>query len=102
MTSDNQPLFTSWKFLRDSILGIPRSLANVTQKSVSMRIFVRKKGMSHVSTDVHRFRKVRKEENLPVVKLLPGSNERLAFEKLLRSVPETWGRMYDVLALRNK
>ncbi len=27
-------------------------------------------------------------------------HERLAFEKPLRSVPETWGRMYDVLALR--
>ncbi len=23
------------------------------------------------------------------------------FEKPMRSVPETWGRMYDVLALRN-
>ena len=47
------------------------------------------------------FRKVRKGENLPVVKLLPGSHERLAFEKPTCSVPETWGRMYDVLALRN-
>ena len=27
-------------------------------------------------------------------------HERLAFEKPLRSVPETWGRMYNVLALR--
>ncbi len=27
-------------------------------------------------------------------------HERLAFEKPLRSVPETWGRIYDVLALR--
>jgi hypothetical protein len=27
-------------------------------------------------------------------------HERLAFEKPLRSVPEAWGRMYDVLALR--
>ena len=27
-------------------------------------------------------------------------HERLAFEKPTRSVPETWGRMYDVLALR--
>ncbi len=26
-------------------------------------------------------------------------HERLSFEKPLRSVPETWGRMYDVLAL---
>jgi hypothetical protein len=37
------------------------------------------------------FRKVRKGENLPVLKLLPGSHERLAFEKPTRSVPETWG-----------
>ena len=27
-------------------------------------------------------------------------DKRLAFEKPLRSVRETWGRMYDVLALR--
>jgi hypothetical protein len=27
-------------------------------------------------------------------------HERLAFEKPLRSILETWGRMYDVLALR--
>ncbi len=59
------------------------------------------------SCPVHRtctadaFRKVRKGENLPVVKLLSGSHERLAFEKPTCSVPETWGRMYDVLGLRN-
>jgi hypothetical protein len=47
------------------------------------------------------FRKVRKGENLPVVMLLQGSHERLAFEKPTCSVPETWGRMYDVLALSN-
>jgi hypothetical protein len=28
-------------------------------------------------------------------------NERLNFEKPLRSVPETCGRMYDVLTVRN-
>jgi hypothetical protein len=27
-------------------------------------------------------------------------HERLDFEKPLRSVPGTWGRMYDVLSLR--
>jgi hypothetical protein len=42
-----------------------------------------------------------KRENSPVVRLIPGSHERLAFEKPTRSVPETWGHMYDVLALRN-
>jgi hypothetical protein len=46
------------------------------------------------------FRKIRKGENLPVVKILPVSHERLAFEKPTCSVPETWGRMYDVLELR--
>ncbi len=28
-------------------------------------------------------------------------DERLAFKKPLRSDPETWGRMYNVLTLRN-
>ncbi len=42
-----------------------------------------------------------KREKSTVAMLLPDSLERLAFEKLMRSVPETWGRMYDVLALRN-
>ncbi len=32
--------------------------------------------------------------------LLPDSHERLAFKKPMRSVPETWGRMYNVLALK--
>jgi hypothetical protein len=32
--------------------------------------------------------------------LLPDSHERLAFEKPTHSVPETWGRMYNVLALK--
>ncbi len=37
------------------------------------------------------FRKNRKRENLPVVMLVHGSHERLAFEKPTRSVPETRG-----------
>ena len=65
-----------------------------TQESVSSRIFVRKKGMSHDQP-------IQKGENLPVVLLLLSSHKHLAFKKPLRSVPETWGRMYDVLALRN-
>jgi hypothetical protein len=47
------------------------------------------------------FRRRRKREKSTVVMLLPDSHERLAFEKPTRSVPETWGRMYDVLELRN-
>ncbi len=39
------------------------------------------------------FRKVRRGENLPVVMLLLGPRERLAFEKSTRFVPETWGHM---------
>ncbi len=46
LTSNNQPLFTSWITSGDSILGL-YCLAWLTQESVSLRIFVRKKGMSH-------------------------------------------------------
>ncbi len=62
------------------------------------------KGMSHVQFDGRSQQRLSAEaekEKLTVVMLLPDSHERLAFEKLTRSVPETWGRMYDVLALRN-
>ncbi len=64
---------------------------------------MRKKGMSHISlTDVHSRRLPQGSER----RKFTGSeattrfHERLAFEKPLRSVPETWGRMYDVLGLR--
>jgi hypothetical protein len=43
------------------------------------------------------FRRRRKREKSTVVMLLPDSHQCLAFEKPTRSVPETWGRMYDVL-----
>ncbi len=46
------------------------------------------------------FRRRRKRKMSTIVMLPPDSNERLAFEKPTRSVPKTWGRMYDVLALR--
>jgi hypothetical protein len=46
LTSDNQPLFMSWISSGDSILGL-YCVAWLTQESVSSRIFVRKKGMSH-------------------------------------------------------
>jgi hypothetical protein len=75
------------------------------QESVSLRIFVRKKGMSHVQSNGRSQQALsaerRKREKSTVVMLLPDFHERLAFEKPLRSVPETWGRMYNVLALRN-
>jgi hypothetical protein len=47
------------------------------------------------------FRRRRGREKSAVVMLLPASHERLAFEKPTRSVSETWGSMYDVLALKN-
>jgi hypothetical protein len=55
-------------------------------------------------TDVHsrRFLQKRKKENSMVAMLPPDPHERLAFEKPTRSVPETLGRMYDVLALPKK
>jgi hypothetical protein len=47
------------------------------------------------------FCKRRKRENSTVVMLLPGSQGASCFEQPTRSVPETWGCMYDILALRN-
>ncbi len=47
------------------------------------------------------FRRRRRRKKLTVVMLLPDSHEHIAFEKPAHSDPETWGRMYDVLALRN-
>ncbi len=89
-----------WWFL----LGL-YCVAWLTQESVSLRIFVRKKGMSHVQSNGRSQQmpspKFRKEKTYPEVMPLLGSHERLAFEKPTCSVPETWGRMYDVLELRN-
>ncbi len=42
LTSDNQPLFTSWISSGDSILGL-YCVAWLMQESVSLRIFVRRK-----------------------------------------------------------
>ncbi len=95
--------FTSWVSLVIPTWAVLRSLANA--RKCQLKDFCEKE--RYESCPVQRtctadaFRKVRKGENLPVVKLLPGSHEHLAFEKPTCSVPETWGRMYDVLALRN-
>jgi hypothetical protein len=66
---------------------------------------VRKKGMSHVQSSGRSWQTLSAEggkgEKSTVGMLLPDSSERLAFEKPTRSVLETWGRMYDVPALRN-
>ncbi len=64
---------------------------------------MRKKGMSHISpTDVHSRRLPQGSERRKRACSAATTRfyERLAFEKPLRSVPETWGRMYDVLTLR--
>ncbi len=57
-------------------------LAWLMQESVSLRIFVRKKGMNHVQSKGRSQQtpsaKFRKEKNLPVVMLLIGSHKRLA------------------------
>ncbi len=63
---------------------------------------MRKKSMSHISpTDVPSRRlPLDLERRKPACSAAcTRFHERLAFEKPLRSVPETWGRMYDVLAL---
>ncbi len=102
LTSDNQPLFTSWVSLVIPTWALLRSLAN--PRKCQLEDFCEKKRYESCPVQqtctADAFRKVRKGENLPVVKLLPGSHERLAFEKPTCSA-ETWGRMYDVLALRN-
>ncbi len=69
-----------WISFGDSIPGL-YCVAWLTQESVSLRIFVRKKGMNHVQSKqtftADTYRKRRKRENSPVVKLLPGSHKRL-------------------------
>ncbi len=95
--------FTSWVSFVIPTWDVLRSLANA--RKCQLEDFCEKE--RYESCLVQRtctadsFRKVRKGENLPIVKLLPGSHEHLAFEKPTCSVPETWGRMYDVPALRN-
>ncbi len=64
---------------------------------------MRKNGISHVrSTDVHTRRLPQGSERRKHACSAASTRfrERLAYEKTLRSVPGTWGRMYDVLALR--
>ncbi len=74
-------LFTSLDIPGDSI---PRlyCVAWLMQEKVSPRIFVRKEGMNHVQSNGFSKQKPlakrRKRENSPVVRLLPGSHERLA------------------------
>jgi hypothetical protein len=50
LTSNNQPLITSWVSSGDSILG-RYCVAWLTQESVSSRIFVKKKGMNIVKSN---------------------------------------------------
>jgi hypothetical protein len=88
-------------------LGIPYpsctallSGAYVTQESVSLRIFVSKKGMIHVCPMVVCTRNLwRKAEKGKITGSEPTTRFPRAscFEKPTRSVPEIWGPMYNVL-----
>ena len=93
MTSDNQLFFTSWKFLWDSILGLYR-VARLTQEKVSLRIFVRKKGMSHVPLN-GRAQQTPSASSERRKRACSAATTRfhdcLAFEKPKRSVPENMG-----------
>ncbi len=83
--------------------AVLRSLANA--RKCQLEDFCKKKRYESCSVQrtftIDAFRRRRGREKSAVVMLLPASNERLSFEKPTRSVPETWGRMYNVLALRN-
>ena len=93
VTSDNQLFFTSWRSSGDFLLGL-YCVAWLTQESVSSRIFVRNKGMSHVpfngrakqtpSASSERRKRACSDATTWL-------HERLAFEKPLRSVPENMG-----------
>ena len=103
MTSDNQLFFHELKIPRGfHTWTVPRSLANA--RKGQLEDFCEKERYESYSVQwrciADAFRKVRKGENVPVVLLLLGYTSVLLFEKPLRSVPETWGRLYDVLALR--
>ncbi len=73
--------------------AVPRSLANA--RKCQLEDFCEKERYESCSIQrtftADAFRKVRKGENVPVVLLLLGSHERLAFKKLTRSVPEHGG-----------
>ncbi len=103
LTSNNQPLFTSWKFLWwFHTWAILRRLANA--RKCQLEDFCEKERYESCSVQrtftADAFCRRQKRENSTVVMLLPDSHERLAFEKPTHSVPETWGRMYNVLALK--
>jgi hypothetical protein len=103
LTSDNQPLFTSWVSLVIPTWAVLRSLANA--RKCQLKDFCEKERYESCSVQrtftADAFRRRRKREKLTEVMLLPDSHERLAFKKPTRSVPETCGRLYDVLLLRN-
>ncbi len=84
-------------------MAILRRLANA--RKCQLKDFCEKERYESCSVQrtftADTFRRRRKREKSTVVMLLPDSHERLAFEKPTRSVPETWGRMYDVPELRN-
>ncbi len=104
-TSNNQPYSRVWISLGDSIPGL-YCVAWLTQESVSLRISVKKKGMNPVQSNGrshsrHLLQKAEKGkfDSSDATTRFPQAS---CFKKPTRSVPETWGRMYNVLALRNQ
>ncbi len=83
-TSNNQPYSRVWKSLGDSIpkLYCVALLGLGHARKVSLRILASKKGMICIQSNGHLHKKPSskrwKRENSLVVRLLPGSHERLA------------------------
>ncbi len=86
-TSNNQPLFASWKSLLDSfpeLYCIDLAEAYVTQESVSSKFSWRRKGMIRdCLTDVcmRSLWQRRIGKRRPVLTLVPGFNKQLALRK---------------------
>ncbi len=80
---------------------ILRSLANA--RKCQLKDFCEKERYESCSVQrmftADAFRKVRKGEKLACSDATTRFPQASCFEKLTRSVPETWGRMYDVLQL---
>ncbi len=99
-TSNNQPYSRVWKSLGDSLpkLYCVAWLGLGHARKCQFEDFCEKE--RYESCSVHRtftpetFGKRRKRENSQPTRFPRAS----CFEKPMRSVPETWGRMFDVLA----
>ncbi len=94
-----------WKSLKDSLPKLycaDLAEAYDIQESTSLRLMCRKKEKSWYAIAQRMFApetfgEERKWEKNPVLSLLLGSHECLAFRKQAQCVPESWGRTYNVL-----